>query len=169
MDFGKDLHWIGQTLHCNLSKSGQKGRHVILWSIILSEPILWMILKHEHLSERIIIFMGNYQLSLTSHAKTESLRTSRWGQRERESDEETCLDCRGYDVVVCFEAVHLHVNTQNLIRWVTKHISWTKWIERNHIVLVKLFFTMNLTNKHCRGSQTVYIMTQVFNLWLKHP
>lgn len=155
MDFGKDLNWIEQTLHCNLSKIGLKGRHVIIRSIILSEPILWLILKHELLSDHIIIFMSNYQLSLTSHAKTESLRASRWGQRERESEEETCLNCREYDVVVCFEAVHLHVNTQNRIRWVTKHMSWTKWIERNHTVLVKLFFAMNLTNKHCRGSQTV--------------
>lgn len=134
------------------------------WANFMDDFKAWAPFRtHYHLHE---------QLSAQSHITRQDrvpanipMRT----ERERESDEETCLDCRGYDVVVCFEAVHLHVNTQNLIRWVTKHISWTKWIERNHIVLVKLFFTMNLTNKHCRGSQTVYIMTQVFNLWLKHP
>ncbi len=113
---------------------------------------------HYHLHE---------QLSAQSHI-TESLRASRWGQRERARERERererwgdMFELQRIWCNVCFEAVHLYVNTQNLSRWVTKHISWTKWIERNHTVLVKLFFTMNLTNKHCRGSQTVYVMTCV--------
>lgn len=79
--FGKDLRWI---------TAEPDRRDIMLFSgqLCISAPILWLILKYELLSERIIIFMCNYQLCLTSHPKTAFMWTSQRGLSERSGD--TC-------------------------------------------------------------------------------
>lgn len=81
--FGKDLRWITQTLCCDWSKTGQKGRHVILcpimykWTNFMANFKVWAPFR---------IFKCNCQLYVKSHAKTACLWTSQRGQSERSRD-----------------------------------------------------------------------------------
>lgn len=153
MAFGKDLQWIRKMLHCNLSKSGQKGSHVILRPIIFK----WANFMDEHelfqnaLSSCAIISSVSHhmprQVPVNIPMRTER---ARWG------------DMFGLQRIWCsglFWGCASPCKHSKSYQMSHKRHFLDQWIERNHIVLVRVTFTMNLTNRHSRGSQTLNLMT----------